>query len=228
MNRLPLPQGYGAIKPISNYCPWELDQKFRKVYRRIKKHTLIDVYRCYALGQMVMQTAALDGDILEVGVWRGGSGALLAHYADSRQERAAPTVWLADTFSGVPQAGENDPYYKGGEHSNTSIEIVETLMNTIGVENYTVVAGIFPKQNAHKITSSIFRLCHIDVDIYQSAQDALSWIWDRLVIGGVVVFDDYGFYGCEGVTTLVNEQKDKHDRIFMHNINGQGVLVKIC
>ena len=41
-----------------------------------------------------------------------------------------------------------------------------------------------------------FRFCDIDVDVFQSAKDILDWIWPRMVIGGVVVYDDYGFKGC--------------------------------
>lgn len=41
------------------------------------------------------------------------------------------------------------------------------------------------------------------VDVYQSAKDIVEWAMPRLTRGGVVVFDDYGFRNCEGVTTLV-------------------------
>ena len=49
-----------------------------------------------------------------------------------------------------------------------------------------------------------FRFCHLDVDVYQSAAEAVEWIWSRLVTGGLIVFDDYGLKGCEGVTRFVN------------------------
>jgi O-methyltransferase len=51
-------------------------------------------------------------------------------------------------------------------------------------------------------------------------------VWPRLSPGGVVVFDDYGFSACPGVTKLVDEQRMRDDRLVLHNLNGHGILVK--
>ena len=48
-----------------------------------------------------------------------------------------------------------------------------------------------------------------------------------MIIGGVIVFDDYGFHYCDGVTNYVNEQKNKSDRIVVHNLNGHAVIIKV-
>jgi O-methyltransferase len=69
--------------------------------------------------------------------------------------------------------------------------------------------------------------CHIDVDVYQSAKDIVDWIWDKLVVGGIIVFDDYGFPTCTGVTKYVNEQDGKPDRLIIYNINGHAIMIKI-
>jgi O-methyltransferase len=55
----------------------------------------------------------------------------------------------------------------------------------------------------------------------------LEWLWPKLVPGGIVVFDDYGFQFCDGVTQLVNEERIKKDRIVIHNLNGHAILIKI-
>ena len=44
--------------------------------------------------------------------------------------------------------------------------------------------------------------------------------------GGVVVFDDYGFYECEGVAHFVNETATRSDLLYVHNLNGHALLVK--
>jgi O-methyltransferase len=61
---------------------------------------------------------------------------------------------------------------------------------------------VFPGSLRHK---EEFRFCHIDVDVYQSAKDIVTWLWPRLAIGGIIVFDDYGFPYSQGITTLVDE-----------------------
>jgi O-methyltransferase len=162
--------------------------------------------------------------MIEVGVWRGGSGCLIARRA--QQNCAGSTVYLCDTFEGVVKAGLRDNEYVGGEHSDTSSARVHDLAQHLKLENVMVVEGTFPDETGDRIDSSSFRLAHIDVDVYESARDSFGWIWDRLVPGGVVVFDDYGFYSCEGVTRFVNEAARRPDLFFFHNLNGHGVLVK--
>jgi O-methyltransferase len=48
-----------------------------------------------------------------------------------------------------------------------------------------------------------------------------------MVIGGIIVFDDYGFSGCGGITKYVNEERNKNDRLIIHNLNGHGIIIKI-
>jgi O-methyltransferase len=47
-----------------------------------------------------------------------------------------------------------------------------------------------------------------------------------MVPWGIIVYDDYGFSGCEGITRYVNEQIGKRDRLVLHNLNGHAVVVK--
>ncbi len=43
----------------------------------------------------------------------------------------------------------------------------------------------------------------------------------------MVVFDDYGFFGCEGVTQAVDELvAQREDVTFIYNLNGHAVLIK--
>ena len=40
----------------------------------------------------------------------------------------------------------------------------------------------------------------------------------------MIVFDDYGFSTCNGITRLVNELRDSGDWLFFHNLNKHAVL----
>src|SRR6185312_8877618 len=64
--------------PKATYSPWFQDADFKKTYRFAKENTLVDIYRCYELWSLVKQVDKLNGDVLEVGVWKGGTGSLLA------------------------------------------------------------------------------------------------------------------------------------------------------
>lgn len=137
-------------------------------------------------------------------------------------------VYLCDTFTGVVKASGRDSLYKGGEHSDTSIEHVKALLDSLNVSQAQILRGIFPDDTAPLLTSTTLRLIHIDVDVYQSAKDVLAWTWKRLVPGGIVVFDDYGDIGTTGVKQLVNESIPKADRLVIHNLNGHGILIKLA
>jgi O-methyltransferase len=216
---------YERISPAATYAPWNSAPEFLSTYKLIKNNTLVDIYRCWELWMLVEQTAKRDGGILEVGVWRGGTGALMAKKV--LLTGSNDPVFLCDTFQGVVKAGPQDKDYKGGEHSDTEQHIVEDLLRTMGITNARILRGIFPDETAGLIEPGArFRLCHIDVDVYESAKDVMAWIWDRMVVGGIVVYDDYGFKVCGGITKYVNEQVTAKDRLVLHNLNGHAIVVK--
>jgi O-methyltransferase len=217
---------HSVVRPVATYSPWRTDRDFHATFEVIRDHTLVDFYRCYDLWNLVAEAAKLPGgDILEVGVWRGGTGCLLARRAALLGVDAA--VHLCDTFAGVVKAGSQDRHYDGGEHSDTSSEIVRELAERLGLDKVRILQGIFPDDTGQKIEMRRFRLCHIDVDVYDSASEILKWVWPRMMPGGIVVFDDYGFLSTGGITQLVAEERTKADRIMTHNLNGHAVFVKL-
>ena len=124
------------------------------------------------------------------------------------------------------KAGPLDTTYVGGEHADTDAEMVRAVAGRLGLEHVQILSGVFPDETGEQIEDREFRFCHIDVDVYESAHEVLAWLWPRLVDGGIVVFDDYGFRGCRGITQLVDEQRALKDRAVIHNLNGHGLLVK--
>ncbi len=210
--------------PISSYAPWQADEEFSRLYSEVRKQTLVDVWRCFELWSLVGELADVPGAIVEVGVWRGGSGAIMA--ARAKALGISDPVFLCDTWEGVVKTGELDTYYRDGKHDDTSRETVQKLVQKLGLDNVELLQGIFPEQTADAVGDRALRLCHVDVDVYQSAKDVFDWAWPRLSSGGVAVFDDYGFPACPGVTRFVDEQRGREDRLVLHNLNGHGIVVK--
>jgi O-methyltransferase len=209
------------LNPAATFSPWLSDPDFMGAYQRIRKFTLVDIYRCYELWELARQSKRVEGVILEVGVWRGGTGCLLALAAPAK------TVYLADTFAGVVNAGPNDTRYAGGEHADTSEALVRRLLDSAGVTNARLLKGVFPGATAADVRGQIAML-HADVDVYRSAKETIEWALPRLAPGSAIVFDDYGFYGCEGITRYVRELREQLDGFtFFHNLNGHAVFVKL-
>jgi O-methyltransferase len=216
---------YDTIYTASLYSPWNIDVEFKAIYEVIKNFTLVDIRRCYEHYELMEQIVKLpDGILLEVGVWRGGTGLLMAKKLKNLNDNTK--VYLADTFTGVVKTGKEDPDYFGGEHSDTSIEIVKELAKTLEVGNFEILHGVFPEETFDKIKEQKIRYCHIDVDVYESAKGIINSIWENLLVGGIVVFDDYGFKYTEGINSFVNEQRKLRDRTVIYNLNGHAIIIK--
>lgn len=218
---------YEVVQPHATYAPWRKQTKFMKIYEKIKEFTLVDLYRCFELWSLLNQTKkCISGDILEVGVYKGGTGALLASATEYAQIQS--DIFLCDTFKGVVKTGSKDNIYKGGEHSDTSVSEVENLINCLNLKNVQIVKGIFPDEVLERFTGKKYRFVHIDVDSYQSAKDVFNYVWQAMEIGGIVVFDDYGFAETKGVAIMLEEIHNSiQDGIFVGNINGHGIFIKI-
>jgi O-methyltransferase len=216
--------GYQPILSYATYAPWQSHKSFLQHYNLIKKHSLVPMYQCYELYSLVEQLQQKQGAIIEVGTWRGGSLALMAL---AEQNKNTP-IYGCDTFTGVVKASDKDNSYKGGEHANTSLqEVTNFIQQGLQLKNVKLLAGIFPEETFNELPQTSFKLCHIDVDTYQSGKDCYNCLWPLLEKGGVMVFNDYGYNKTKGITQLVNELATNSDNVMLYNLNGNGVLVKV-
>ncbi|WP_157976912.1 TylF/MycF/NovP-related O-methyltransferase [Taibaiella helva] len=217
---------YQVVIPANTYAPWLKDAAFSYIFRKVKPDSLINLYQAWELWTLAGDLEKVPGDILEVGVWRGSTSIIMG--TRLKIAGSLKKIYACDTFEGVVKAsGPNDNFYKGGEHKDTSLELVDRLIGEAGLDNIHLLRGIFPDDTGDEIAGKRFALCHIDVDAYESARSVLEWVWPRLHIGGVVVFSDYGFPITQGITQLVNECYSEQDRIILHNLNGNGILIRI-
>ena len=219
---------HSQIFPSATYSPWKNSEAFKKVYNIARNYTLVDEYRLYELYQLASQAVHLKGDFLEVGVWRGGSSAIIQTALCDNNTDA--DFYIADTFQGVAKAGSiKDTGYQGGEHADASLKDVKELFTKIGRGTPEILVGIFPDDH-NELEIERLAFVHSDVDAYESTKGVVEWCIPKMVKGGVIVFDDYGFAGCEGVTRYVNEiiskSEFKEHFLFVHNLNGHAILFK--
>lgn len=196
---------------LENYgtriAPWSEDDQFLYWQTKVRAYTLVDKIRLFNLWHMVKETAKLGaGDVIEVGAWRGGSGCLMAKSA-ALYGTSKDRVYLCDTFSGVVKAGKNDDYYVGGEHADTSQDIVVSLAKEMDLDNISILKGIFPEDTGRYVKEKRFRLAHVDVDVYKSAKDIVDFLWEQMLPMSIIVFDDYGFESCGGIRKYLDEVK---------------------
>lgn len=67
---------------------------------------------------------------------------------------------------------------------------------------------------------------HVDVDVYQPTIDAFEYFYPRLVDGGVIICDDYGFISWPGAQKAVEEFGRKYKEPILRLTTGQAVIIK--
>jgi O-methyltransferase len=178
--------------------PWNTDAGFLRVMEGVAGRTLVDPVRCYMLWQQARSTAPLGGEVAEVGVYRGGTARLLARTV----QPTGRTVHLFDTFAGMPAVDAARDLHREGDFAETSLDEVRAFL--AGSPNVRFYPGFFP-QTAEPVRDTRFSFVHVDVDIYPSVRDCCAFFYPRLLPGGVMIFDDYGFLSCPGARQAVDE-----------------------
>jgi O-methyltransferase len=212
---------HSIIIPSATYSPWNDNREFMNVVKEIKSKTVLDIMRLYELWYLDDQLKHVEGEYIEIGTYKGGSAALIA------KKNSNSTFFVCDTFQGVASASEHDNKYLGGEHSDVTKKDIVNFFNSLQIKNYKIIEGIFPESASNFLDNTKIKYCHIDVDTYLSAKNSYDFLWNKISKGGMIIFDDYGFIGTEGVTKFVNEIKDDSENIFFHNLNGHAIIVKI-
>ena len=89
------------------------DKDFQGIYSKVgtrkSKYTLTSMERCYSLYKAIQYIIKGDiqGDIVECGVWRGGS-AMLAALTLIQNNQTHRKIYLYDTYEGMPKPTDKD------------------------------------------------------------------------------------------------------------------------
>ena len=147
--------------------------------------------RCYMLYQFAIRSARLPGEWAECGVFTGGTAHLLAETI--RQAGTERMLHLFDSFEGMPETADPDrDFHSPGDFSNTSVGRVQRRLNRYSSVQFH--PGFVPGTFAELDPASLFSFVHVDMDIFSSTDSCCRWFWPRLISGGAMVFDDYGYF----------------------------------
>jgi hypothetical protein len=87
--------------------------------------------------------------------------------------------------------------------NETDYEMVSKLFESN--KNVKVFKGVFPSDTSHHIEDRLFKFVHLDVDNYQPYKESLEFFYNRMVKGGIILFDDYDCGCCPGANKAVDE-----------------------
>ncbi len=183
------------------FSPWKGYGEFAEYRKLAQPYTLVSPDRLYVLLGLARHAVQLQGDFWECGVYKGGTARMLAEFL-GRNARPGVKLHLFDTFSGMPETEQEVDVHKKGDFSDTSLAAVKQIVaNGARVEFHP---GWIP-ESFRDVPDRPIALAHVDVDIYRSVWDCCQFIYPRLQLGGVIVFDDYGFPSCPGARKAVDE-----------------------
>lgn len=186
---------------------------------KFMSNTLLAPRKFDLLRRHSISTSGIEGDIIEVGLFRGGSFAMLCETNPFKH------VYGFDTFEGLPQHSPEDNKHVKGEFSDTNKEAVENLVAHL--DNHTIQKGRFPQNLSIDLSDKKFSLAHIDVDLYQEHINVLNYLYDKVVKNGRIVFDDYNHANCLGAKKAVDLFfKDKPEEIITSNTSQAYVIKK--
>lgn len=178
--------------------------------------------RKFFLNQILKLVKNVDGDTAECGVYLGASSYLICKA--STNSNFNKTHYLFDSFEGLSQPLEKDGnYWKKGDL--TVVE--ESVKNNLKDFSSCVFCKGWIPERFSMAQDKTFSFVHIDVDLYQPTLDSLKFFYERLVTGGIMLCDDYGFSSCPGATAAMDEFFSTLPESIVHVPTGQAFIVKV-
>lgn len=219
---------------------FEREDEFHALYEEAQEATQMTSsdnpmrrQRHFVLRNVLSNVGSGLGEVAECGCWRGLSSYQIASDLDGWEE---PVFHIFDSFAGLSEFRELD----GELHSRSEeeraarreefscdLDVVKSNLSCFPFIQY--YKGWIPDR-FREVADRSFAFVHIDVDMYQPTKDSFLFFFPRLVSGGAMVFDDYGFPGFPGARRAVDECLDKipsHTYFFVPTPCGSAFLIKM-
>lgn len=198
----------------------DLEPEFRELHRRCSPHSMTSIERLYALFKATEYIVGnrIPGDIVECGVWKGGSSMMCA-LSLLRAEDPQRRIFLYDTYAGMPEPGTRDVRHDGNpararwlraqrrNHNTWAYSPLEEVRRNLLSTGYPEERLVFvPGRVEDTIPGEApetISLLRLDTDWYESTRHELEHLYPRLSLGGVLVLDDYGHW--RGAREAVDE-----------------------
>jgi O-methyltransferase len=218
-------------------APPDMEPEFLNMYKLCKPFTMTSIERMYALYKAAIYVSmnTISGDIVECGVWKGGSVMLMAMTLLARGD--VRDIYLYDTFAGMSEPSEKDVDYMGnramdswwgnGKNSQWGFTVVslDDVRRNLALTQYPsdklhyiegkvedTIPGVLPESAA---------VLHLDTDWYTSTYHEFKYLFPRLITGGVVIIDDYGHH--KGAREATDRYLKEHSvPMLLHRVDYTG------
>jgi hypothetical protein len=151
--------------------------------QRRERRSLITGSEQFLIHSIVAGTRHLAGDVVEVGVYDGGSARTICAAKGTKR------LHLCDTFVGLPAPSAEDC---GAEKQGSFACGLDSIRDYLAdSENVEYHVGVCPDSVRGVLDDEQFCFVHLDVDLYSSTKQCLEYFFPRLVPGGILLSHDY-------------------------------------
>jgi hypothetical protein len=210
----------------------EVNKYEKKLINKCLQYSMTNFERMWSLIQSFhhVRQESLVGDFVECGVWKGGNIILLKKLIEKFNLKK--NIYGFDTFEGMVEPSFYDVNYNNksakrmfDEHKKKEIgfamcsidDVKRNIKKSTKTDNIFLIKGKVENtlMNKKKLPKKI-SILRLDTDFYESTKIELEILFPRLVKGGVLIVDDYGFW--KGAKKAVDEYFCDY-RQFMHYVD---------
>jgi hypothetical protein len=163
-------------------------------------------WRIHVLCWAARHAMNLKGDFVDCGVHTGIFARAVINY--TKFDKSEKIYFLLDTFNGLSEKYSSKEELNRNTLMNYANEnqalLYSQVQNTFKDFNVKIIKGVVP-ETLNKVNSN--KICYLSIDMNCVAPEiaALEYFWDKLVSGGIIILDDYGYANAS------NDQKNAHD-----------------
>lgn len=164
-------------------------------------------------------TATPVKNLVECGVCDG----LTASYALSAVESFDAHTWLYDAWGEMPafMLSESERFHEGGYDFLNMETAVRNLARFLGRTTFN--QGYIPEVFTKADNPTDVTWLHIDLNSSAPTEAALAFFYDRMVPGGVILFDDYSHKGYEDTKAVADRFLASRNADLLHLPTGQAI-----
>lgn len=211
------------------------DSAFQAAYARGVKAAGMDYqwhWRVYTGLWAAHCASKLQGDFVECGVAKGFMSSAVMTYLN--WDSTGRVFYLLDTFSGVDERYVTAVELEQGVLEKNKHLVEMGLYPTIAdpvIENFAewqnvkIIVGAIP-ETLDQIRATRVAYLHIDMNCAPPEVAAVSHLWDRLVPGAMILFDDYAYYGYRQQKLAMDAFAETKKVSVLSLPTGQGLMIK--
>jgi hypothetical protein len=203
------------------------DKKFMDAYNKNvqnrQERSLL--WRLHTLAWAAQHCSRIPGSFVECGVYRGFCSAVLTDYLDFSTTQAHRSYYLYDTFEGIPEDDlAGSPVGKGSyKEPDLYQQVCDRFRHHANVR---AVQGRVPDVFHAQVVPDQIAFLHIDMNSAKAEIGALEVLFDRVVPGGMIILDDYGWQAYSAQKDQENIFMAARDYSILELPTGQGLVVK--